>query len=130
MLKNIAIKPQDATMPFEPTTVTPDTLPHLAERLGENDPGEKNAQQLRKDSLKIWGGVPVMDVTVVIGMKDRKGNRQEIVHQIETDADIRITECNHQVKEDVVPVREDGSIIGFEPTGKYRFKLDVLYVKE
>ncbi len=92
---------------------------------------DRNARQLRKEQLRLFPPVPVTDVTVVIGIKDPAGTRREIHHQVETEGGLyRIIECAHGIKEEMAVVKEDGAIIGYEPTGKYRLKVDVTFVKD
>jgi hypothetical protein len=83
----------------------------------------------RREAMKLWGGQVITDVTLVIGMRDRNGNHQQVIHEIQADDDIRIIECAHAVTEEMSPVRIEGKVEGFEPTGKYRLKLDCKYVK-
>lgn len=92
---------------------------------------DRNARQLRREQLRLFPPVPVTDVTVVIGITDPAGERREIHHQVAAGGgQFRIVDCQHGIKEEMAVVKEDGAIIGHEPTGKYRLKLDVTFVKE
>lgn len=72
--------------------------------------------------------LPVSDVTVIIGYKDRDGRRTEVIHDI---ADVRITECQHSFAEKQKMTKDnDGQLLGFEPTGEYILKLLVKYNKD
>lgn len=72
-------------------------------------------------------GVPVSDVTVVIGYTDRDGKRQEVIHDI---ANVQIIGCHHQVEEKVQKIKdEDGRFAGFEPTGENILTIKVKYLK-
>jgi hypothetical protein len=71
--------------------------------------------------------LPVSDVTVIIGYKDRDGRRVEVIHDVN---DVRITECTHSFTEKQKLAKdEDGHILGFEPTGEYVLKLTVKFNK-
>lgn len=101
------------------------------EEVSEKSAQERmNERNLRRAAMKLWGGMPITDVSVCIGMKDKNGQRTEVVHQIDGESDFRIVDCTHNVKEEMTPVRVEGKIEGFEPSGKYRLKLDCVYIKE
>lgn len=71
--------------------------------------------------------LPVSDVAVVIGFKTKNGQREEIVHTIDSD-DVSITNCLHSVEQKVKQAKSvTGELLGFEPTGEYILTLKVKY---
>lgn len=88
--------------------------------------GESPIRQARRLSDKV----PVSDVTLIIGYRDRQGARQEVIHDI-VDSDHRIVMCSHNVLEKVQKVKDDqGNLMGFEPTGEYEVTIKIKYVRE
>lgn len=88
---------------------------------------ERAAQRRQRRS----SAVPYTDIAVCIGMKDELGIRKEIVHQIQgEDSDIRIVNVEHKVTEKTRQCKEDGQLVGFEPTGEYELVLKVKYIKD
>lgn len=72
--------------------------------------------------------LPVKDVTVIIGYVDKDGHRTEVVHDI--GPGIHITGVMHSVVEKQQKTKDDdGSFLGFEPTGEYELQLKVKYNK-
>lgn len=90
---------------------------------------ERSVQELRREAVRLFGGCDITDVTICIGIKDARGNRQEVIRQIQDSAEFRIVKCLHDVEEQMSVKKQDGDIVGFEPTGKYRLKLDVVFVR-
>lgn len=83
-----------------------------------------------RQSRRLDGKVPVSDVTLIIGYRDRQGARQEVIHDI-VDSDHRIVMCSHNVIEKVQKVKDDeGNLMGFEPTGEYEVTIKIKYVRE
>jgi hypothetical protein len=83
-----------------------------------------------KELKKRKSAVPVQDVTVILGMQNREGNREEVIHDINTLEDLRIVSCAHTIEEKTRAVKEDGQLIGYEPTGEYILTLKVKYIKD
>jgi hypothetical protein len=73
--------------------------------------------------------LPICDVTVIIGVRDRNGRRSEIQHDLGPEVTIR--SCSHSVLEKTVINRdpETKAIMGHEPTGEYELNLKVKYTK-
>lgn len=117
-----AFVPPTPAAPVAPVTPV-DQLAATADQL------EKTAKQLRQERLRAWGGVPITDITVCIGIRDPNGERREVVHQIDSSA-YRIVSCQHGVQEKTAAVREEGAIIGFEPTGEFELSLKAKFIKE
>jgi hypothetical protein len=85
-----------------------------------------SVEDKKKMGLPI--GVPVTDVTVIVGYVSKDGSRQEVIHDIHN---VRIASCVHQVDEKLQKAKdEEGNFIGFEPTGEYSLTLKVKYLKE
>lgn len=82
------------------------------------------------DKEKIDDSMSYADVAVCLGITDKSGKRQEIVHQIDG-SDVRIVSVSHSINKKVKPAKDDdGAVIGFEPTGEYELTLKVKYIKE
>lgn len=69
------------------------------------------------------------DVAICLGLLGKDGKRQEVVHQIDSDS-VRIVSVSHGVVEKMRQHKEDGQLLGFEPTGEYELTLKVKYIKE
>jgi hypothetical protein len=115
-------------MPPVTAVPSPEQVAAVAAQIEQQPPAD-SAKLRRRAALRSWPGVPVTDITVVVGFKDPNGERREVIHQVDG-ADYRITKCIHETSEKVAAVREEGAIIGFEPTGEFRLKLDATFVKE
>lgn len=84
--------------------------------------------RVSKPPMGIPVGVPISDVSVIVGYVDKEGKRQEVIHDI---ANVRIIGCQHQVEEKVQKVKdEDGNFAGWEPTGENILTLKVKWLKE
>lgn len=71
----------------------------------------------------------VDSVALVIGYKTKKGI-EEVVHQIDS-KDVTIVSCQHGIVRKVKQNKaEDGSLLGFEPTGEEELTLKIKYIKE
>jgi hypothetical protein len=87
------------------------------------------AQNVGETSKKLGpSAVPISDVTLILGYKTKEG-RNEVIHDINSD-DVRIVKCEHSVEEKMRPCKEDGQLVGYEPTGEYVLTLKLKYVKE
>jgi hypothetical protein len=74
------------------------------------------------------GAFPISNVGVVIGYQTKKGI-EEVVHQVDGD-DVTITSCTHEVVKKMRQVKEEGQVVGFEPTGEETLILKVKYIRE
>lgn len=77
---------------------------------------------------RTLSGLPVEDVTVIIGYKTKEG-RQEVMYDI-AGSDFHIVKCNHSCEEKVKQTRDPDTkqLMGYESTGEYSLKLDIKYV--
>ena len=71
---------------------------------------------------------PVNSVGVVIGYNTKKGI-EEVVHQVDGD-DVTITSCIHEVVKKMRTVKENGAVVGYEPTGEETLTIRVKYIRE
>ena len=72
---------------------------------------------------------PVDSVTVVLGYQTKKGT-EEVVHTIDGQQ-VQIVSCHHQIEKKVKAMKnEDGTLLGYEPTGEETLTLKVKYIKE
>ena len=119
---NVAPAPAPFTPPGKEITAA--ALTHAVALVGKAQPGMKTASSL-------LSAVPITDVTVIIGMRNREGNREEIIHDINTENKKRIVLCNHNIEEKMQKAKDDeGMFIGYEPTGEYTLTLKVKYITE
>lgn len=77
-------------------------------------------------TVRIPDGVPVTDVTVIVGYKDSHGVRQEVIHDI---TDRRILKFNLSSEAKVEKVKVEGQIVDFAPTGEVHLKLEMKYLE-
>lgn len=113
-----------------PTNVDPQVQdPAAAEEAARLADEERQQRELRRERLRLFGGVDVTDVTICIGYKDATGARHEVIRTVQDGAEFRITKCNHAVEEKMVAKKDSGDIVGYEPTGQYHIKLDVSFVR-
>lgn len=98
--------PNDTPAPFTPPVADSSPTPQIAPN-------------------RLPPGVPVTDVTIIIGFKDRHGNRQEIIHDI---VDKRIVKCQHTVEAKLEKVKVEGQLVDFATTGEVNVKLDLKYI--
>lgn len=75
---------------------------------------------------RIPDGVPVTDVTVIVGYKDGNGIRQEVIHDI---TDRRILKYNLSTEAKMEKVKVEGQIVDFAPTGEVHLKLELKYLE-
>ena len=133
---NVAAVPAPAPAPFTPTpapvaaqeapkpAVTAEGLKQAVALVGKAQPGMRKASS-------VLSAVPITDVTVIIGMINREGHREEIIHDINTEERKRIVLCNHNIEEKMQKAKDDeGAFIGYEPTGEYTLTLKVKYITE
>lgn len=114
--------------PLPPLPPQPPSAPHSVRAQQAEAVDREEQLRIRKAALKaLPKGVPITDVTVIIGYKTRQG-RQEVIHDI--GPDFRITTASHSVEEKVRPVTEQGQFLGMEPTGEYLLTLKVKYYNE
>lgn len=72
---------------------------------------------------------PVTSASVVIGYLGKDGKENEVVHTVDGDV-VEIISCIHDVKKKMRPSKnEDGSLVGFEPTGEEELTLKVKYIR-
>lgn len=88
------------------------------------------APEGKKEKKSRPSEVHVTDVVVIIGMKTKGGKREEVQHSIDVEDGLRIVKCVQEIEERQRQCKEDGQLIGFEPTGEYNFNLKVKYVKD
>jgi hypothetical protein len=70
----------------------------------------------------------VSDVSLIVGIVDRDGKRYETIIDI-TSKDYDIINYNLTQSKKVKQTKDDnGSVIGFEPTGELQLKLDLKYL--
>jgi len=122
----VATVPAPAPAAFTPPKpeITAAGLKQAVELVGKAQPGMRKASSL-------LSAVPITDVTVIIGMRNREGNREEIIHDINTEQKKRIVLCNHNIEEKMQKAKDDeGIFIGYEPTGEYTLTLKVKYITE
>lgn len=87
-------------------------------------------QPPRAQKRTLPRGTEYTDVAICIGLEPVSGgDRKEIIHQIDG-SQVRITSVEHKVNEKMRAVKEDGQLIGYEPTGEYELTLKVKYFKE
>lgn len=84
----------------------------------------------KKEKVLRPSAVPITDVTLIIGMKTKDGKREEVIHDINTDDALRIVTCSHTIEEKTRACKEDGQLVGYEPTGEYVLTLKVKYIKD
>ena len=77
----------------------------------------------------MFGGIDVVDVTVCVGYRDATGVRHEVVRQVQDSAEFRIVKCAHSTEELMAIKKESGDIIGHEPTGRYKLKVEVDFIR-
>jgi hypothetical protein len=98
----------------------------------EEVPTIDNPPEAPKKVRKTLKGTDYTDVSVVIGLSGPNGTHQEIVHQIDGafGSGVSIVKVEHGVEEKVRQCKEDGQLVGFEPTGEYVLTLKVKYIKD
>jgi hypothetical protein len=74
------------------------------------------------------GDFTINSVGVVIGYKTKKGI-EEVVHQIDGE-EVTITSCQHEVVKKMRQVKEEGQVVGYEPTGEETLVIKVKYIRE
>lgn len=124
--------PEQAQAPVTlvPNNVDPQVQdPAASAEAAANAAQEMSALQARREQLRMFGGIDVTDVTVCVGYKDAAGVRHEIIRQVQDAADFRIIKCTHDIEEQMAVKKEGGEIIGFEPTGRYKLKVEVGFVR-
>lgn len=82
-----------------------------------------NAKQL------INPDFPIEYVQVVVGSKDKDGNRHEVIHTIDG-KDVSIVDYQFSIKQKHTKTKDDeGRPIGFEPSGEETLKLTLGYIR-
>jgi len=76
---------------------------------------------------RISNDLPIDSVGVVIGYTARDGVR-EVVHQV-NGSEVEIISCVHSVEKKMRACKEDGQLIGYEPTGEETLTLKVKYIR-
>lgn len=71
---------------------------------------------------------PINSITVVIGYKTERGI-QEVIHQLDGEV-VRIVSFQHDVTNKTSPVKEDGKLVGHEPTGEETVVIKIKYIRE
>jgi hypothetical protein len=71
---------------------------------------------------------PINSIAVVIGYKTEKGI-QEVVHQLDGEQ-VRIVSFTHDVQTKMRAVKEDGQMVGHEPTGEEIVIIKIKYIRE
>ena len=74
------------------------------------------------------GDFTINSVGLVIGYKTKKGV-EEVVHQVDGE-EVTITSCTHEVVKKMRCVKQDGQVVGYEPTGEEMLVLKVKYIRE
>jgi len=106
-----------------PAPVTAASLKQAVALVGKAQPGMRKASS-------VLSAVPITDVSVIIGMLNREGKREEIIHDINTADATRIVLCHQNIEEKTRAVKEEGQLVGYEPTGEYILTVKVKYIKE
>lgn len=71
---------------------------------------------------------PINSVTMVIAHKTEKGI-QETIHQLDGEK-VRIISYQYDVQTKMRAVKEDGQMVGHEPTGEEVVVIKVRYIRE
>ncbi len=106
----------------------PQAAPHSASVQNAEEVARESRLKQKAEALRnAPRTMPISDVSVILGMQTKQG-RQEVFHDIGPNH--RILKCTHEVVEKVRAVVEEGTFLGFEPTGEYEFVLKVKYLRE
>lgn len=90
-------------------------------------PPEETSPTLPARPRLLSTALPVDSVGVVIGYSARDGVR-EVVHQV-NGSEVEIISCIHSVEKKMRACKEDGQLVGFEPTGEEVLTLKVKYIR-
>jgi hypothetical protein len=72
---------------------------------------------------------PIESVTVVVCQRDKNGNVHEAIHTVDG-TDVSIVDYQFNIKQKHVKAKtEDGTVIGFEPSGEETLKLVLSYIR-
>lgn len=72
---------------------------------------------------------PIEYVQVVVGSRDKDGNRHEVIHTIDG-KDVSIVDYQFSIKQKHTKAKdEEGKTIGFEPSGEETLKLILGYIR-